>query len=155
IIDVESGELRLVHVRKRDAVTLCREIRRHVAPGTVIVTDEWAAYRRIPTLRDNNGAPLNFTHMTVNHRNNFVNPVTRAHMQSIEQAWGPANLLLLRNMRGWCGCNARTARGRAAADRLMQTYLDWCWWQSMNGPAKCKDPFLRLLDVIARHYKQA
>ncbi|CAN7946267.1 unnamed protein product, partial [Ixodes hexagonus] len=135
IIDVESGELRLVHVRKRDAVTLCREIRRHVAPGTVIVTDEWAAsdpdaprQQRRPTQLD-------------------AHDIHRAGV-------GPAKRLLLRNMRGWCGCNARTARGRAAADRLMQTYLDWCWWQSMNGPAKCKDPFLRLLHVIARHYKQ-
>lgn len=72
-------ELRLIYIRKRDAVTLCREIRQHGAPGTAIVTDEWAAYRRIPTLRDNNGASLNYTHLTVNHRNNFVNPVTGPH----------------------------------------------------------------------------
>lgn len=78
MIDVEGKELLLIQICKRETVTVCQEIRRHVAPGTVIVMDKWAACRWIPTLRENNGTSLNFTHMTVNHRNNFFNPVAGA-----------------------------------------------------------------------------
>ncbi|CAN7943569.1 unnamed protein product, partial [Ixodes hexagonus] len=100
MIDVDTNELRMIRVRRRDTLTLCREIRRHVAPATTIITDEWAAYRRIPALVDGAGALLRYTHQTVNHRRNFVDPRTGAHTQSIESAWGPAKALLVRNMKG-------------------------------------------------------
>lgn len=155
MIDVESGELRIVRVRRRDTLTLCREIQRHVAPGTTITTDEWAAYRRIPALRDAAGVSLDYTHLTVNHCRQFVNPRNGAHTQNIESAWGPAKALLVRTMEGWSGPSANTPRGRAEADRMLQTYLDWCWWLYINGPTKCKDTFLRLLETIARQYPQS
>lgn len=154
MIDVESGELRMVRVRRRDTLTLCREIQRHVAPGTTITTDEWAAYRRIPALRDAAGVSLNYTHLTVNHSRQFVNSRNGAHTQNIESAWGPAKALLVRTMKGWSGPGAHTPQGRAEADRMLQTYLDWVWWRSINGPTKCKDTFLRLLETIARQYPQ-
>ncbi|CAN8023165.1 unnamed protein product, partial [Ixodes persulcatus] len=100
MIDVNTNELRMIRVRKRDTLTLCREIRRHIAPGMTIVTDEWAAYRRIPALMDGAGASLQYTHHTVNHSRNFVDPRTGAHTQKIENTWEPAKALLIRKMRG-------------------------------------------------------
>ncbi len=45
-------------------------ITRYVALGTEIWTDEWRAYRGIPTW----GPPGNpYIHRTVNHKQNFVN----------------------------------------------------------------------------------
>lgn len=90
----------------------------------------------------------------VNHSLHFVDPPTNAHTYNIEGAWKPAKALLVRNMNGWGGPGAKLRRGRAEADRILQTYLDWCWWHSLNGPIRCNDPFLRILDVIAKHYPQ-
>ena len=58
-------------------------IERHVAPGTCIVSDQWAAYRNIP-----NWIGFNYVHETVNHEQNFVDPITGAHTQRIEAHWG-------------------------------------------------------------------
>ena len=48
-------------VSQRDAATLLPIIQAHVAPGTVIHSDQWAAYNRIHTL------PNVASHSTVNH----------------------------------------------------------------------------------------
>ena len=48
-------------VRRRDAATLLPVIAAHTAPGTVIHSDEWAAYRRVQTL------PTVSSHGVVNH----------------------------------------------------------------------------------------
>lgn len=48
--------------------------------GTVIISDEWRAYRGALT-------NLGYTHLTVNYSRWFVNPVTGAHTQHLERAW--------------------------------------------------------------------
>ena len=40
----------LVHVPRRDRETLFREIQTHIAPGSHIVSDQWAAYNNIETI---------------------------------------------------------------------------------------------------------
>uniref|UniRef100_A0A147BJK4 Putative isxo2-like transposase domain protein n=1 Tax=Ixodes ricinus TaxID=34613 RepID=A0A147BJK4_IXORI len=153
MIDVESSELWIVRVCRQDTRTLCREIQRHMAPGTTIITNEWAAYRRIPALQDTAGVSLGYAHLTVNHSQQFVNP--RTHTQNIEFVWKTAKALLVRTMKGWSGRGANTPQGRAEADRMLQTYLDLCWWRSIKGPTKCRDAFLQLAKTIARQYPQS
>ena len=48
-------------VQRRDAATLLPIIQAHVAPGTVIHSDEWAAYNRVGNL------PNVSSHSVVNH----------------------------------------------------------------------------------------
>ena len=67
-----------------DAVTLLPIIQAHVANGTIIHSDEWAAYRQVASL------PSVSTHSTVNHSVTFVDPVSGTHTQNIESYWGKA-----------------------------------------------------------------
>ncbi|KAM7313549.1 hypothetical protein ISCGN_003410 [Ixodes scapularis] len=73
----------MIRVRRLGIPTLCLEIRKHVAPGTTIVTAEWGPYRRIPALEDADGTALGYVHLTGG-----------AHTQNIETAWRPAKSLL-------------------------------------------------------------
>ena len=57
-------------VQRRDAATLLPIIAAHTALGTIIHSDDWAAYRRVQAL------PNVATHGVVNHSLNFVEPVT-------------------------------------------------------------------------------
>ena len=63
-ICVESGELFLQPVEKRDKETLLPIIIDRVHPGTTIITDCWRAY--------NDLAYNEFNHLTVNHSLHFV-----------------------------------------------------------------------------------
>ena len=68
-------------VPRRDAATLLPIINQHVRPGTIIWSDEWAAYRRVQQL------PQVSQHGTVNHSIQFVDPATGVHTQHIESYW--------------------------------------------------------------------
>lgn len=47
-----------------------------IAPGSIVLSDKWPAYR---TLRQHS-----FTHGTVNHKENYVDPQSGVHTQTIE-----------------------------------------------------------------------
>ena len=53
----------------------------HVTPGTVVHTDQWAAYNHIGTL------PNMSTHSTVNHFVTFADPVSDTHTQNVKSYW--------------------------------------------------------------------
>ena len=80
-------------VPRRDAMTLLPIINAHVAPGTVVHSDEWSAYRRVSAL------PNVASHGVVNHSINFVDPVTGVHTQHVESYWNSATQKL-KNMKG-------------------------------------------------------
>ena len=49
---METGELRLFRVDRRDADTLLPIVVANVAPGTTIMSDECGAYVRLPACTD-------------------------------------------------------------------------------------------------------
>ena len=61
----------------RCAPTIMAAIETYVDPGTFLWTDCWKGYSILDDTE-------NLWHETVNHQNNFVDPVTGAHMQGIE-----------------------------------------------------------------------
>ncbi|KAH8032982.1 hypothetical protein HPB51_004830 [Rhipicephalus microplus] len=137
MLHVSTKELRLFQVDKRDAATLGSLIAKHILPGTTVYSDEWAAYQCIPRLVDANGTPLNLDWHTVNHSVNFVDPTTGANTQRIERVWQKAKRRLVRN-------------SNKTTTSLMPAHLAWLWWKSINARPNVKDPFLRLMEVIAR-----
>lgn len=101
-------------VERRDIATLDPIISRCIRPGTVVYTDDWAAYRGM-TGRINNVA----AHRIVAHAQNFVDPVTGVHTQEVESCWN--NLKLGQKVR----------RGIRRED--LQSYLDEQMWRQWRG----------------------
>ena len=66
-------------VDDRSAATLIPIIQRYILPGTLIISDEWQAYSSLSS--------LGYQHQTVNHSQNFVDPGTDAHTNSVEGYW--------------------------------------------------------------------
>lgn len=64
---------------RRDAATLLPLIQRWILPGSIIHTDEWAAYNGL--------ASSGYTHNTVNHSLQFVDPATGVHTNTQEGLW--------------------------------------------------------------------
>lgn len=151
MISEGTKELGMFYVQRRDARTLGDHIRQNVAPETTVSTDEWRGYVYVDSLRDGNG-PMGLDHLTVNHSQRFIDPVTKANIQLIEQSWEKSKLYLLRKARGCSGRNARTPASKLRTTATLQTHLNWLWWKSMDGPIRCNDPSLRFLDIIAKQY---
>ena len=74
-------------VSSRDKQTLQTFIHMYVKPGSVIITDCWAAYRDIKEMVDLDENNLDYVHYTVNHSETYVDPVTGAHTNTIEGMW--------------------------------------------------------------------
>ncbi len=68
-----------VVVEKRHTATLFPIIKKHIAPGSIIMSDCWKAYDCL----EQNG----YHHLNVNHSKNFKDPVTGAHTNTIEGSW--------------------------------------------------------------------
>lgn len=111
--DVDAKHGFITFVTKRDAATLLPIIERVIAPESIIISDEWAAYRNIPNL------PNNYRHQTVNHSKNFVNPATGAHTNNVENYWKRAKSIFKR-MNG-------------TQKEMIPSYLDEFMWRERYG----------------------
>ena len=100
-------------VQRRDAGTLLPIIQGHTAPGTIVHSDDWAAYRRVQGL--GNVA----AHNVVNHSLHFVDPVTGVHTQHVESYWNRVKTKLKRMK----GCHASQ----------LPSYLDEFLWRERYG----------------------
>jgi transposase-like protein len=78
----ETRECFMYAVADRAAATLLPIIQQSILPGTTIISDRWQAYNGL--------VRLGYTHNTVNHSVNFVDPATGAHTQTIERSWKAA-----------------------------------------------------------------
>lgn len=118
-------------VSARDANTLLPIIQAHVAPGTIIHSDEWRAYHQVASL------PSVASHGTVNHSVTFVNPTTGVHTQNIESYWERVKLKLKRMK----GCHAHQ----------IPSYLDEFMWRERHAPQR-RMAFDSIMRDIAQQY---
>ena len=77
---------------RTEPLTLVAIIRDWIEPGTMVISDSWAAYRNL----DSEG----YTHRTVNHSIQFVDPDTGAHTNTIESKWRAVKVSLGQYNRG-------------------------------------------------------
>ena len=109
-IYLSPSQVRFIVISNRSATTLIPIIKRYVAKESVIITDEWGAYNALSA----NG----FTHFTVCHKDNYVDPDTGYHTQGIERAWVDAKYWI--------------KRSRYPSHHL-QAHLDEVAWRKMNS----------------------
>ena len=80
-VERDSTKCVMIPVQNRSSATLIPLIRRYIAPGSIIISDSWAAYNSI-------SLDPNFEHLKINHSLNFVDPDNPIiHTQTIESCW--------------------------------------------------------------------
>ena len=109
-------------------------IREMIAPGTMIHHDDWRPYRTIPQIAVN--PP--YTHQTVVHTYNFVDPTTGAHTQAIESAWNRMKIKI-KNM---LGCKRS----------VLDSYLDEFMWLQRFGRGTGMETMNTLLTHMAQWF---
>nr|VZI45888.1 unnamed protein product [Spirometra erinaceieuropaei] len=81
--DTRKRKALFEQVNNRSWEALRPVIRKWVAAGSVIVTDEWKGYTHIPS--------EGYTHYTVNHSRIFENPTTGRHTNATAAYWRRIN----------------------------------------------------------------
>ena len=132
----ETGECFMRIVPNRSKETLQKYIRKYVKPGSVIITDCWAAYTDIKEMVDNDGNELEYDHYTVNHSSEYVDPVTGAHTNTIEGMWAHVK---------------RSCPKLGLRSDFLDGYLCRFIWFKLTL-ALGKDPFFFLLECIRQQY---
>jgi hypothetical protein len=124
-------------VDSRDALSLLGPIYKYVAEKSLVYSDCWRAYRRISNL------DKNYTHLTVNHDLNFVDPQSGVHTNGIESSWRAAK----QPFKAANGVNRK----------YVQCYLDEISWRKLvTSPYSTNprsDAYLAVFDAIRKFYK--
>ncbi|XP_060878656.1 uncharacterized protein LOC132951008 [Metopolophium dirhodum] len=107
----DNKEGRYFVVQKRDKTTLHEIIQREVIAGSIIHSDGWSGYNGL--------SDHGYNRYVVNHSENFVDPISKAHTQRIESLWRPLRLKIVKNM---CG----------TTPDLLPRYLIETWWRGIN-----------------------
>ena len=118
-------------VPDQSAATLLPIIQAHILPGTIIHSDEWAAYQRVASL------PNVSAYHSVNHSIEFVNSATGTHTQNVESYWNKSKI----RFRAMKGCHA---------DMLL-SYIDDFMWRERRGKT-ASESFSHIIEDIAQQY---
>ena len=123
-IERETGRTFMFEVARRDRQTLIPLIVANIQPGTIIMSDGWAAYANIDQIPG-----MAYTHRVVVHEHYFVDPVNRRiHTQNVENMW----------MR----VKRKLKRQYGTSPALFSTYLHEFQWRCAH---KVFDPFSSIL----------
>ena len=104
----ETRECFMYTMPDRRAATLLPIIQGSIRPGTTIMPDMWAAYGGIQA--------MGYAHLTVNHTYEFVDPITGAHTQNVENSWKNAK-------------QSNKKRNGTHRSMLYSYLCEWMWHQ--------------------------
>lgn len=127
-IYANKNDVRYLRVKDRTMSTLTEAIEKHVEAGSVIVTDLWKGYNGL--------APRGFIHFTVNHSENYVDPITGYHTQGVERSWRTTKSYI---------------RNTIGNRKLFQSHLDEAAWKMKHG-SDLGSLMSVFLDDIKTHY---
>ena len=119
-------------VPDRSAATLLPIIQRNIAPGSTIISDGWRAYNDIANMQ----VLPPYQHDVVIHEDNFVDPITGAHTNNIENYWK--------------NCKIPFKQMAGVATSTMDSHLDEYMWRQIHGNKM--DAFNALLLQLAQWY---
>ena len=108
----ETKECFLYALEDGTANTLLPIIQQSIRPHTRTISDRWAAYHNIGNLG------LHFIHESVNHSENFVDPQTGAHTNTVEGSWNLAK--------------KRNAKHYGTHSHMVDSYLCEYMWRRRN-----------------------
>ena len=123
--NLRRGIVRLVEAR--GSAQLLPVIQEHVLPGSVIMTDSWKAYNQLNQ--------LGYNHYTVNHSENFRDPVTGACTNAIEAYWS--------RLKGYL------RQMNSMGSRLTSEHIDAFMWHDTY----CPKP-IRAFPVFLQHIRE-
>lgn len=128
----QTRESFMYTVPDRSAATLLPIIQASIRPGTTIMSDLWAAYGGIQA--------MGYAHLTVNHTYNFVDPVTNAHTQNVENSWKNAKI--------------RNKKQHGTHRAMLDSYLcEWMWRQ--RNRVRNNNLFDAIFHDIVTHFPPA
>lgn len=123
-----TRECFMLAVPDRSAATLMPIIQQYILPGTTVMSDKWRAYNGIAT-----AAGMGYSHQTVNHSLNFIDPNTGANIQRIERSWKAAK--------------ERNKRHNGTHRHMIDSYLcDYMWRNRVK--MRGTNPFDTILEDI-------
>jgi hypothetical protein len=105
-------------LKDRSAATILPIIEEHVLPGTLIITDEWRSYHRIPGIEG-----MKYQHQTVCHSRTYVDEVSGAYTNTVEGVWA--------HLRHWLPQNG-------VRKRFISEFL-WCFVYKHNRNCTFED----------------
>ena len=82
-----AGKAICIVVEKRNEATLKSAILKHIRHGSIIHSDLWKAYGNIVYYTVDGIEPYYKDHLTVNHEENYKDPITGCHTNTIEGHW--------------------------------------------------------------------
>ena len=125
-LKILHGNLKLGVPNRTRETLVTGLVQKFVEPGTTIISDKFSPYFNLNS--------IGYIHLMVNHSENFVDPYTGAHSNTIEGVWSQ----IKRKLKAMNG----TVKSK------LPSYLDEYNWR------KCYpgDPFDNLLEAIAEFY---